>query len=69
MPLHELVPEEEVPILLEKYKIQKEHLPKIRSNDPAAKVISAKPGQVIKITRQSPTAGEAIAYRLVIEAI
>jgi len=69
VPLHALVPDEEVPSVLGRYGIQKEQLPKIRSNDPAAKVIGAKPGQVVKITRKSPTAGEAIAYRLVVEAI
>ena len=69
VPLHVILPEDEVGELLKRYNIVREQLPKIRNNDPAARVIDAKPGQVIKVTRRSPTAGTAIAYRLVIEAI
>lgn len=69
VPLHVILPEDEVKELLKRYNIVREQLPKIRNNDPAARVIDAKPGQVVKITRRSPTAGVAVAYRLVIEAI
>jgi DNA-directed RNA polymerase subunit H len=69
VPLHVIVPEEEVKELLKRYNIVREQLPKIRNNDPACKVISAVPGNVVRITRRSPTAGTAVAYRLVIEAI
>jgi DNA-directed RNA polymerase subunit H len=69
VPLHVILPEDEVKDLLKRYNIVREMLPKIRNNDPACKVIDAKPGNVVKITRRSPTAGVAIAYRLVIEAI
>lgn len=69
VPLHEIVPDEDVPALLEQYRIQKEQLPKIRSNDPAARVCDAKAGQILRVTRRSPTAGLAIAYRLVVEAL
>lgn len=69
VPLHVILPEDEVKELLKRYNIVREQLPKIRNNDPACRVIDAKPGQVVKITRRSPTAGTAVAYRLVIEAI
>jgi DNA-directed RNA polymerase subunit H len=69
VPLHVILPEDEVKDLLKRYNIVREMLPKIRNNDPACKVIDAKPGNVVKITRRSPTAGVAVAYRLVIEAI
>ena len=69
VPLHVILPEDEVKELLKRYNIVREQLPKIRNNDPACRVIDAKPGQVVKITRRSPTAGTATAYRLVIEAI
>lgn len=69
VPLHVILPEDEVKELLKRYNIVREQLPKIRNNDPACRVIDAKPGNVVKITRRSPTAGVAVAYRLVIEAI
>lgn len=69
VPLHVIVPEDEVKELLKRYNIVREQLPKIRNNDPACRVIDAKPGNVVKVTRRSPTAGVAVAYRLVIEAI
>jgi DNA-directed RNA polymerase subunit H len=69
VPLHEVLVDEEAKALLKKYGIVKEQLPKIRSNDPAAKVIGAQPGQIVRITRNSPTAGKAVAYRLTVEAL
>ena len=70
---HELVPdhillnEEETQELLNKYKITKGQLPKIKTSDVVVKQIEAHPGDVIKIIRKSLTAGKAVAYRLVIE--
>lgn len=69
VPLHEVLPEAEAKALLKQYGIVKEQLPKMRSNDPAARVINAKAGEIVKITRRSPTAGVAVAFRLVVEAI
>ena len=67
MPKHEILPKNKVDEILERYKIQPHQLPLIKSSDPAAKAIGAKPGDVLKITRRSPTAGEAIVYRYVIK--
>ncbi|MHC1571530.1 MAG: DNA-directed RNA polymerase subunit H [Methanosarcinales archaeon] len=66
VPSHEILDEEEVKSLLERYGIEKEQLPKIKVKDPVIKEIKAQVGDVIKITRKSATAGEAIIYRLVI---
>lgn len=66
VPKHEVVPEEEVSALLEGFNITKGQLPKILLTDPVAKKIKAKAGDVIKITRESKTAGEAIVYRVVV---
>ena len=69
VPLHEVLPDAEAAAVLKQYGIVKEQLPKIRNVDPAARVVGAQPGQIIRVTRRSPTAGVAIAFRLVIEAI
>ena len=53
--------------LTEKYNISLGQLPKIFKNDAAIKSLDVKPGDVIKIIRKSPTAGEFPFYRLVID--
>jgi len=69
VPHHAVLPDGDAKELLAKYGIVREQLPKIRDSDPAAKVVGAKAGSIVKITRRSPTAGVAVAYRLVVEAI
>jgi len=69
VPNHEIIGEEEITGLLEKYSIEKEQIPKIRIDDPIVLEIGAKIGDVIKITRKSQTAEAALYYRLVIDAI
>ena len=70
---HELVPphviaeETEIELVLNHYGINKTHLPRIQTRDPAARVLGARPGQVIRIERESPTAGVAFYYRLVVD--
>lgn len=67
VPKHEIADPEDYSKILEKYRIKKENLPKIRASDPAVRAIGGKPGDVIKITRNSKTAGKTIVYRIVIE--
>ena len=67
VPKHILLTDDEMKEVLKRYGITGEQFPKIKVNDPAAEEIGAKVGNLIKIIRKSPTAGEAIAYRLVIE--
>ena len=66
VPKHEIISDEERKDLLTKYRIQPWQLPKIRASDPAVKMIGAKRGDILKITRESPTAGIAVAYRYVL---
>ena len=68
VPLHEIISEKEKTELLKKYNIEPNRLPKILSTDPVSITIGAKPGQIVKIIRNSHTAKEAIAYRFVIES-
>ena len=66
VPKHEILTKEEEEELLKKYKITKKQLPRILSTDPAVKAIGAKKGDIIRITRKSPTAGETYYYRVVV---
>ncbi|MGA1872805.1 MAG: DNA-directed RNA polymerase subunit H [Thermoplasmatota archaeon] len=67
VPRHSILQKEEVDGLLERYGIDISQLPKILMMDPCAKALSAVPGDVIKIERESPTAGLSFYYRLVVE--
>ena len=66
VPKHILLTKEEKRQLLEQLKVRPEQLPWIRASDPVAKLIGAKPGDIVKIIRKSPTAGETVAYRFVV---
>ena len=68
VPNHEILDENEVEKVLKEYNIEKEQLPKIYVSDPAAVSIKAEVGNVIRITRQSPTAGKSVFYRMVIKS-
>lgn len=50
-----------------KLDIHPEQLPKIKADDPVVKAIEAKPGDILKITRKSQTAGKFETYRLVLD--
>lgn len=67
VPWHEILSDAEARQVQERYNIFPEQLPKVLQSDPVCKAIGAKPGQIVRIKRKSPTAGEATAYRLVVE--
>ncbi|MFW5990866.1 MAG: DNA-directed RNA polymerase subunit H [Candidatus Nanoarchaeia archaeon] len=66
---HELVPkhtklnQKEKKALLEKYNMTLANLPKISVNDPAIASLNVKGGDIIKIERESLTAGKTVYYR------
>ena len=68
VPKHEVVPRREAEELLERLHIKPHQLPYLRDDDPAARQIGAKPWDVVRVTRHSPTAGEVVVYRYVIES-
>jgi DNA-directed RNA polymerase subunit H len=65
IPKHAKLAEKEKEKLLEKYSISLKELPRISASDSAISNLNLKPGDVVKITRQSPTSGEAFFYRVV----
>jgi DNA-directed RNA polymerase subunit H len=67
VPIHELLSDEETRALYSKYNIMPEQLPKIQASDAAARAVGAKAGNVVRIRRKSKTAGEAVAFRYVID--
>jgi DNA-directed RNA polymerase subunit H len=76
IPLHELLSEDEARQVLHELATPVERLPKILATDPGlltnAEVRAAREaaeplaGRLVRIRRPSPTAGEAITYRVVI---
>jgi DNA-directed RNA polymerase I, II, and III subunit RPABC1 len=67
VPKHEILTPEEREKILAQYRVKPYQLPQIKASDPAARAIGAKPGDIIRIIRKSPTAGEHVAYRYVVE--
>ena len=65
VPKHELISDEsKINELVEKYNLKsKLQFPIIVKTDPIAKYFNIKSGQLMKITRISPSAGEVIVYR------
>ena len=65
VPKHERVPAKDEEALLKSVFAKKSQLPLIRFHeDPIARLIGLMPGEIVKITRASPTAGECILYRV-----
>jgi len=67
VPKHEILTSEEREKILAKYRVKPYQLPRIKASDPAAKAIGARPGDMVRIIRESPTAGRYVAYRYVVE--
>ena len=68
VPKHEILAIPEAKKVLEKFHCKPTELPLILVNDPAIMRLGVKPGDMIKITRKSATAGESLYYRYVVEA-
>ena len=68
VPQHTIAEDSEVQLLLDHYGMKKSQLPRILRDDPAARVLGAKLGQVIRVARSSPTSGSIYYYRLVVDA-
>lgn len=67
VPKHEIISKKKAEEVLEKFNCKPTELPLIFVNDPAIVGLGVKPGDMIKITRKSSTAGESLYYRYVVE--
>ena len=63
IPKHEKIPEKEKKELMDRYQLKGGELPLITTDDPAIQHLDVKKGDIIKISRPSPTAGVTTFYR------
>ena len=66
VPKHTICGEKEKKEVFSTYNVTEEELPKILKNDAAIKDLHAKSGDIVKVIRMSPTANEAVFYRVVV---
>ena len=63
---HELLNLEEKKKFLEENKVKAYQLPRINSSDPAIIAVGGNPGDIVRVIRNSKTAGRYVAFRYVI---
>ena len=66
IPKHAKLAEKDKQKLLQQYNISIRELPRIPKTDAAIASLNVKAGDVVKITRNSQTAKEAVFYRVVV---
>ena len=69
VPKHEILSEEDKKEVLSQHNATEDQFPFLFSIDPVVREIGAKPGDMVKITRVSDTAGETTYYRFVVESV
>jgi len=67
VPKHEIMSKKDAEQVLKDFNCNPTELPFIFVTDPAILGLGVKPGDMIKITRKSGTAGESFYYRYVVE--
>ena len=68
VPKHEILSPEDKKEVLSSFNATEEQFPFLFNIDPVVREIGAKPGDMVKITRVSDTAGETTYYRFVVES-
>lgn len=65
VPKHEIMTDSEIEDLRNSVDYDIENLPRIKKDDPIVKAIDAKEDNILRITRESETAGTFVTYRIV----
>ena len=65
-PKHVMLSKEQAAELLKKYNLTLDLLPKILGKDAAIAELSPEKNEIVKIVRNSPTAGKTVYYRRVV---
>lgn len=65
VPKHEIMTDSEIEDLKNSAGYDIENLPRIKVDDPVVKDIDAKENDILRITRESDTAGTFVTYRIV----
>ena len=65
VPKHQILNGDEKADLLKSLNVSPKQLPRIKEDDPVVKILQGKRGDVVKITRDSATAGEYHYYRVI----
>lgn len=66
-PKHEILSKSEANEVLKQYNTKPSQLPYIMLSDKGLQDLDVRPGDIIRITRKSTTAGESVYYRYVVE--
>ena len=65
VPKHEIMTDSEIEDLKNSADYDIENLPRIKVDDPVVKAIGVKEHDILRITRESDTAGTFVTYRIV----
>jgi DNA-directed RNA polymerase subunit H len=68
IPKHELLTKEEATQVLAAFNATASQFPYVLATDPVVKEIGARPGDLVRVTRKSETAGSSVYYRYVVES-
>lgn len=66
-PKHEILTKHDAEAILRKFNTKPSQLPYILISDKGLQDLDVRPGDIVKITRNSSTAGESFYYRYVVE--
>ena len=67
VPKHEILKEKEKQEILERFHARPYQFPWIKASDPVSIILGAEPGDIVRVIKESETAGRAESYRYVVK--